>query len=120
MAIYRRHTWNSIKSLTEQQESIAGCTDKGNRISCCFGASGHVAEELTGNDFVLTGEICEWETAEIARDYAQLGYNKVILVMGHIGSERAGVMYLAEMIKEKHSELTVKYIECGEVYSYTD
>lgn len=109
------------KNLAIKHISIAGCTDKkGKKISCCFGASGNVTEELITNDFVLTGEICEWETAEIARDYAQFGYNKAILVMGHIGSERAGMMYLAEMIKEKHSELNVKYIECGEVYSYTD
>ena len=40
--------------------------------------------------------------------------------MGHIGSERAGMMYLAEVISEKHPELNVKYIECGEVYSYAD
>lgn len=29
MAIYRRHTWNSIKSLTEQQESIFTYGGKG-------------------------------------------------------------------------------------------
>lgn len=100
---------------------IAGCTDKkGKKLGCCFGTPGHIAEELKENDFVLTGEICEWELGEMARDYAQLGFNKAILVMGHIGSERAGMMYLAEVISEKHPELNVKYIECGEVYSYTD
>ena len=109
------------KNLGIKHIKIAGSPDKkGKIISCCFGTPGHVAEELADNDFVLTGEICEWEIGEMARDYAQLGYNKAVLVMGHIGSERAGMMHLADMVKEKHPELNIKYIECGEVYSYTD
>jgi len=92
----------------------------GRKISCSFGTPGHLEQSLEENDFVLTGEICEWGLGEMTRDYAQLGYNKAILVMGHIGSERAGMMLLAERITELHPELEAKYIECGEVYSYTD
>ena len=100
---------------------IAGeANRKGSRISCCFGTPGQVAEQLYENDFILTGEICEWELGETLRDLSQLGYNKAVLVMGHIGSERAGMMYLTDILKEKHPELYIKYIECGEVYSYTD
>lgn len=100
---------------------IAGCTDKkGKNIGCCFGTPGHIVEELLENDFVLTGEICEWKEGEIARDFAELGYNKAFLVMGHIGSERGGMRLLAEMLNDKHPEFETKYIECGEVYSYTD
>ena len=29
-------------------------------------------------------------------------------------------MKISDMVKEKHSELNIRYIECGEVYSYTD
>lgn len=109
------------KNLNIKHIKIAGCPDKkGSRIGCCFGTPGHIAEQLENNDFVLTGEICEWELGEMARDYAQLGYNKAILVMGHIGSERAGMMLLCDILKEKHPELNPLYIECGEVYSYTD
>ena len=109
------------KNLGLKHIRIAGCPDKkGNKISCCFGTPGHVEEELEKSDFVLTGEICEWATGEMARDYAQLGYNKAILVMGHIGSERAGMMRLCEILKEKHPEIDTKYIECEEVYTYTD
>ncbi|MCR5753378.1 MAG: Nif3-like dinuclear metal center hexameric protein [Acetatifactor sp.] len=100
---------------------IAGCADKpGRRISCSFGTPGHLAEELEENDFVLTGEICEWADGQRARDYAQMGYNKAILVMGHIGSEREGMRYLAEILQGKYPSLHTKYIECGEVYQYTD
>lgn len=100
---------------------IAGCSDKkGRKIACCFGTPGHVAEMMEENDFVLTGEIVEWEIGEMARDYMQLGYNKAVLVMGHIGSERAGMMYFADLLKEKYNEFKTDYLECGEVYSYTD
>lgn len=93
---------------------------EGKRISCSFGTPGHLEEVLAENDFVLTGEICEWQLGEIARDYGQLGYNKAVLVMGHIGSERAGMMHVADILSEKHPDIEVKYFECGEVYSYTD
>lgn len=100
---------------------IAGCADKkAQDISCCFGTPGHVAEELDECSFVLTGEICEWCEGEIARDYAQLGYNKAILVMGHIGSEREGMILFAETLQRKHPEIQTKYFECGEVYQYTE
>ena len=40
--------------------------------------------------------------------------------MGHIGSERAGMIHIADILKEKHSELNIKYIECEELYSYAE
>lgn len=109
------------KNLGIRHIRIAGCADKkGKKIGCCFGTPGHVTEELEENDFVLTGEISEWAIGEFARDYAQMGYNKAIIVMGHIGSERAGMMYLADILNKMYPEIETQYLECGEVYSYTD
>ena len=100
---------------------IAGCADKpGRRLSCSFGTPGHTAEELEANDFVLTGEICEWAEGQMARDYAQMGYNKAILVLGHIGSEREGMRYLVKLLQKRFPDIRSEYIECGEVYQYTD
>lgn len=100
---------------------IIGETNKpGKDISCCFGTPGHLIDELNDCDFVLTGEICEWADAEVVRDYSQFGYNKAILVMGHIGSERAGMMHLSDIASKNCSDLSIEYVECGEVYSYTD
>lgn len=100
---------------------IAGCTDKkGSYLSCCFGTPGHVVEELYETDFVLTGEICEWEVGEAARDLAQFGYNKAILVLGHIGSEREGMKLLARRLQQKFPQIPTTYIEGGEVYAYAD
>ena len=96
---------------------VAGCTDQpGRRIACCFGTPGHIEDELSENDFVLTGEICEWSTGEYVRDCAQMGQNKAILVMTHIGSERAGMQYLCDLIHERIPALDCEYLECGEVY----
>ena len=119
-------TARALAKLIEQRMGIrhvriAGCLDKpGAKLSCSFGTPGHLAEELEDNDFVLTGEICEWADGQLARDYAQLGYNKAVLVLGHIGSERDGMRYLVDLLREKYPSLKARYIECGEVYQYTD
>lgn len=98
---------------------IAGCTDKkGKTVSCCFGTPGHVEDELEKNDFVLAGEICEWRAGEMARDYAQLGFNKAVIVLTHAGSERDGMELLSRKIQAEYPGLAVRYFECGEVYSY--
>ncbi len=91
-------------------------------VSGMFGTPGKVFEELKSDqcEILLTGEANEWMLGEYARDAAQLGHKKALIIMGHIGSERDGMVYTAEIIKEKHPELCVKYFECGEVYSYTD
>ncbi|MBQ2827588.1 MAG: Nif3-like dinuclear metal center hexameric protein [Clostridia bacterium] len=91
-------------------------------ISGMFGTPGGVMEELQGDkcEILLTGEACEWSLGEYARDAAQLGYKKALLILGHIGSERDGMVYTADILKEKHPELRVEYFECGEVYTYTD
>ena len=109
------------KNLGIRHVRIAGCADKpGRRISCSFGTPGRTPEELETCDFVLTGEICEWAEGQMARDYDQLGYNKAILVLGHIGSERDGMRYLVELLREKFPGIRSEYVECGEVYQYTD
>lgn len=92
------------------------------KISGMFGTPGGVLKELQGDDceVMLTGEVCEWALAEYVRDAAQLGLNKALLIMGHIGSERDGMKYTTELLKQMHPELEVQYIECGEVYTYTD
>ncbi len=41
------------------------------------------------------------------------------MVLGHVGSERDGMKYTVDIIKNNHPELGVKYIECEEVYTYT-
>ena len=92
-------------------------------LSGVFGAaSGASFDELKNpkSEIVLVGETIEWRNCEYARDAAQLGHKKALLVLGHAGSERDGMVYTAEILQEKFPGLQVKYFEGGEVYTYTE
>lgn len=62
----------------------------------------------------ICGEICEWKYAEYIRDAAELGHKKALIVFGHVGTERDGMVYLSSIIKQKFPSLEIKYFECGE------
>lgn len=111
------------KELGIKRVRIAGTRDKkSTKIALCFGTPGGVFELLCDEniEMVLTGEACEWRLAEYARDADALGMNKTLIVMGHIGSERDGMRLLAKRLSENHTDFETRYIECGEVYTYTD
>jgi putative NIF3 family GTP cyclohydrolase 1 type 2 len=95
---------------------------KSTRLALCFGTPGGVFDLLRDEniEIVLTGEACEWMLGEYARDAAALGFNKTLIVTGHIGSERDGMRLLAEKLKKAYPVFETKYIECGEAYTYTD
>lgn len=101
---------------------IAGSVDIPCRIlSGKFGSPGGVGRELRSDksEIILVGEVCEWADCEYARDAAQLGYKKAVIAMGHIPSERNGMIYIADILKEKCPDIEVKYFESGEVFEYT-
>ncbi|MBR2987917.1 MAG: Nif3-like dinuclear metal center hexameric protein [Clostridia bacterium] len=91
---------------------------KAKTVAACFGTPGGVFELLRdpGIDMVLTGESCEWALCEYARDSSALGIPKALVVMGHIGSEKGGMIVLRDTLAATHPELTFRYFECGEVY----
>ena len=102
---------------------IAGAADEPcTSLSLMVGTPGGLEQELLRPDteIILTGEICEWALGEHVRDAAQMGYRKAILVLGHIGSERDGMKYTAQILKERQPQLDVRYFEGGEVYTYSD
>ena len=90
---------------------------KGRRIACAFGSPGDLYDLYEDHDFILAGEICEWQDAELARDYAWMGENKALLVLGHETSEREGMVLLTQILKEKHPECAFRYFESGSVLS---
>lgn len=92
------------------------------KIAACFGTPGGVFDLLRDEsiDMVVTGEASEWSLGEYARDAAALGHNKALVVMGHIGSEKGGMRYLAKTVANTYPDLEIRYFECGEVYTYTD
>lgn len=111
------------KTLGIHHIRITGNTDfKGKRLALGFGSVGHITDFVNSDDydFMLTGEIGEWNSAEYIRDASELGYKKAGLIMSHCGSERAGMKLVADIIKENHPDLEVLYIESPEVYTYTD
>lgn len=101
---------------------ICGAADKPvTKLALAFGTPHGVFEELSGwADVVLTGEACEWRIGEYARDAAQLGFAKALLILGHCGSERDGMRYIAGMLREALPLLDVRYFESGEVYTYCE
>ncbi len=109
------------KNLGVKHLRIVGCRDNTVKtVSCCFGTPPHVLDEVDECDTVLTGEICEWSMGEYVRDAVQLGKQKSMVVMGHINSEKFGMVLLADMLSKKYPQLDVKYLNCGDIYTYTD
>lgn len=105
-----------MKNLQLDQIRLFGSTDKkGNRIACCFGSPGDLYQLYEDHDFILAGEISEWQDAEMARDAAALGYNKALLALGHETSERAGMMYMRDLCIEKYPDLEFQYFESESV-----
>ena len=101
---------------------ICGTLDKPcTRLSLAWGTPGGMVEELAGeSEIILTGEACEWQLAEYARDADELGFVKSLLILGHCGSERDGMAHIAGLIAKRFPELEVRYFQSEEVYTYTD
>lgn len=90
---------------------------------CCGSVSPVLGLELfekDGAELMFCGETSEWKLCEYARDSAALGFNRAVLTLGHVGSERDGMRLMAKKFAENHKDdFETKYFECGEVYSYT-
>ncbi len=87
-----------------------------------FGSPGGIMDELTRpeTEILMVGEACEWMHGEYARDAHALGHKKALLILSHVGSEQAGMAYLAELLKTRFPRLDVEFFDAGEVYSYTE
>lgn len=72
----------------------------------------------TDCEVLIVGETSEWRICEYVRDSAQMGLHRAMLTCGHVGSERAGMEYLAGRIAQAHPDISTRYFECGEVYTY--
>ena len=71
-------------------------------------------------ELAIGGEWCEWADGEPIRDAAQFGLQMTAVMMGHAGSERDGMKYLAKEINRRFGDRGVdaKYVDCGELYTY--
>ena len=91
------------------------------RVATLFGAWGerNIYDALLCEDvdLVLAGEACEWSLCEYARDAVELGRPRGLLLMGHMGSESAGMLYIADALAAAHPTLSLVRLECGETFS---
>lgn len=89
-------------------------------LSLLFGAWGdaRIRSELSRPevDLVIIGEGCEYGICEYARDAVELGAPKGLLILGHMGSEKAGMEYLADVINQTMEDVRAVYLDAGEVY----
>lgn len=90
-------------------------------LSLLFGAWGdariHAELSRPEVDLAIIGEGVEYGICEYVRDAAELGFPKGLLILGHMGSEKAGMAYLADYINENREDVRAVYIDCGEVYT---
>ena len=91
------------------------------KIALCLGWPAGVYDLLCREDveMVLVGETTECTVCEYARDAAELGFHKSLLVMGHAGSEWNGMKLLTERLSGSYPEFETKYFDCAEVYTYS-
>lgn len=109
------------KKLNVEHIKIIGCIDKpGKNISLCFSAEKYISDELFKNDFIISSEISEQIIGENIRDCAELGINKSLIVIPHSIIKLAGLIKLRTFMSEQFPSISSRYIECTELYSYTD
>ena len=89
-------------------------------LSLLFGAwgDGRIVSEFCRPevDLVIAGEATEYSSCEYIRDAVELGVPRGLLLLGHMGSEKAGMEYLTDHINETIGDVRAVYIDCGEVY----
>ncbi len=103
-----------VRIVGNRHQSI---TKLGLQLGAPYGQT--VMQELKSgrSDCVVIGEITEWALGEYVRDSAQLGYDRSLIVLGHVGSERDGMAYLSERLSAELPDIDVQYFECGEIYN---
>ena len=90
------------------------CDFESNHISLVPGAGGWGDLKTFNNTIFIMGEICEWACAEYVRDANALGFNKALIILGHVGSEREGMNYATKILKEIFPSLEIRYFETEE------
>lgn len=69
-------------------------------------------------DVLICGEISEWETAEYVRDARAKGNQISLIVLGHIASEEAGSVYMADWLHKNFPQLKATHIPAGNSLSF--
>lgn len=65
---------------------------------------------------LIIGEVPEWETIEYVNDAATEGKPKALILMGHIPSEQAGMLYCTEWLKQFITGVPVTFVPTREPF----
>ena len=107
------------KGMGAARVRVCGAVDAPcQNLGLCFGSPGELLSTLRRPDvdILLVGEACEWQVGEYARDAAQLGFNKALIIIGHVASEKEGMRLLAERLPALCPGVESRYFECGEAW----
>jgi len=67
-------------------------------------------------DVLMGGEAREWEVVEYAQDAIAAGKKKALILMGHVVSEQAGMIWCAEWLRGFVGEVPVEFIPAREPF----
>ena len=67
-------------------------------------------------DAIIAGEIREWESSEYARDVANAGLGKGLILTGRSLSEEAGMRVCADWLRPIVPEVPVRWLPAGDPY----
>jgi putative NIF3 family GTP cyclohydrolase 1 type 2 len=67
-------------------------------------------------DVFIAGETREWELVEYARDSITAGNQKALILLGHVVSEQAGMLYCADWLRSFVSEVPIEFIATREPF----
>lgn len=67
-------------------------------------------------EVLVIGETPEWETVEYAADAASEGKHKVLIILGHIPSEQAGMQECAEWLKTFLPKTKIDFVAAREPF----
>jgi putative NIF3 family GTP cyclohydrolase 1 type 2 len=95
-------------------------TLKVTKVAYAPGAAGEATQvkalERDEVEVLLVGEIPEWETILYARDAAQQGRKKALILLGHVTSEESGMENCAKWLRPMFPGVRVDFIPAGEPY----
>jgi putative NIF3 family GTP cyclohydrolase 1 type 2 len=69
-------------------------------------------------DVMICGEITEWTLSAYVHDAATLGFNKVMIIVGHERSEEPGMKELANGLQPLLKRIPVYFSDAGEPFAY--
>jgi len=69
-------------------------------------------------DVLICGEISEWEIAEYVRDARAKGNQISLIVLGHIASEEAGSIFMADWLHKNFPEIKTTHVPAGNSLSF--